>query len=193
MGIARAWVSMSLDGFITGPKDDHENPMGINGELLHDWMFSSDRDAVEQDSTNQMFTATGAIVMGRRMFDLGISPWGNQNPFAFPVFVATHRPREPFESPDKPPMTFVESFAAAVAAARKAAGEADILIVGGASAIQQGLAEGVIDELHLAIVPILLGSGRSLFSPGELCGMKFELTQTLPTPAATHLILHPQR
>jgi len=191
MGITWTWVSVSLDGFITGPDDNAENPMGINGESLHEWMFAPDRDPTEQKRVDKIFSSVGAVVMGRRMFDLGIDPWGNENPFAHPVFVATHRPREPFESPNKPPINFVDSFHSAIAQAISIAGEADVLLAGGAAIFQQALAENVVDELRIALVPVLLGSGRPLFKPGGHATARFELINFHPTPAATHLTYRP--
>jgi dihydrofolate reductase len=190
MSKIRSTISMSLDGFITGPDDNHEHPMGVEGERLHDWIFEPESAANEVNAQvrSEMIDGVGAVVIGRRMFDLGEEHWGGANPFAAPLIVTTHRDHAPIEAEHKPPITFVTGgLDAAMASAREVAGDHDILIAGGANIIRQAFAAGYLDELQISIVPILLNGGRPLFD-GSMPGiMELEPVRTLDSPTATHI------
>jgi dihydrofolate reductase len=155
--------SISLDGFVAGPRIGVDNPMGDGGEALHDWMFSGKSPEEVRAFQDEKFATTGAFIMGRTMFDLGVGPWGENPPFHAPVFVVTHRAAAPIVKQRGTTYTFVaDGPSAALEAARAAAGERDICVAGGAAAVQHYSNEGVIDELRLQLVPILLGGGVRL-------------------------------
>lgn len=178
-------ISVSLDGFITGPNDSVGNPLGDHGERLHQWAFdlsswrarhglAGGRGGSDADLLDEAFARTGAYVMGRRMFDAGVGPWGDRPPFAGPVFVVTHRAHEPLPKEGGTTFHFVtEGVGTALRRAHEAAEGRDVAIAGGAQIIQQVLAAGALDELQLHIVPLLLGSGVRLFAGPD----------TLPAPA----------
>lgn len=204
-------ISMSLDGFVAGPDQSPDEPLGVGGERLHEWAFALEsfnqqhgREGGERNADNDVIEEltrdVGAYVMGRRMFGGGDGPWnpewkgwwGERPPFHAPVFVLTHHPREPLEMAGGTTLTFVtEGIDAALQAARAAAGEQDVAIAGGASAIQQYLAAGAIDELYLHIVPTLLGAGeRLLENVGDL---RMEPVDVVDSPVVTHVkyrVLH---
>ena len=200
---------MSLDGFVAGPGQSVDNPLGIGGMRLHEWVFplavwrsmvgleggeANESSAVVEESVANI----GATVMGRNMF--GGHPgawdrknpwngwWGSDPPFHHPVFVLTHHPREPLELEGGTTFTFVtDGIAAALDQARRAAGGKDVALAGGANAAQQYLVSGRVDEMEINLVPTLLGSGERLFDSvgGDLHGL--ELIRTLATPRVTHL------
>ena len=175
-------ISISLDGYAAGPNQSPEHPLGEGGERLHDWAIGleawrsqhglegGDRNE-DSDILATMFDGVGAVVMGRRMFGGGEGPWdeswkgwwGDEPPFHKPVFVLTHHPREPLEMQGGTTFTFVtDGLDSALARARDAADDDDVFVSGGASAIQQVLAAGQLDELYLHIAPVLLGGGTRL-------------------------------
>jgi dihydrofolate reductase len=178
-------ISMSLDGFVAGPNQTLDEPLGEGGERLHEWAFGlkSFRERhglpggdanVDSDVLEESVRATGATVMGRRMFSGGRGPWeddpnadawwGDDPPFHHPVFVLTHHAREPVAKQGGTTFTFVtEGIEAALERARAAAGEADVAIGGGANVAQQYLRAGLLDELQIHVVPVLLGDGVRLF------------------------------
>lgn len=175
MSRVTADISMSLDGFVTGPDDSPQEPMGRDGHQLHRWLFelstwrervgrsggTRDRDAEIHEET---FANVGAYVMGRRMFDHGEQPWGDQPPFGAPVFVVTHTARPTTVKQGGTSFVFVtEGVAAAVERARTAADGRDVLVVGGGSVIRQCLVAGLLDELQVHLVPVLMGDGVRLF------------------------------
>ena len=197
---------MSLDGFVAGPGQSVDNPLGIGGMRLHEWVFplavwrsmvgleggeANESSAVVEESVANI----GATVMGRNMF--GVQPgawdrkngwWGSDPPFHHPVFVLTHHPREPLELEGGTTFTFVtDGIAAALDQARRAAGGKDVALAGGANAAQQYLVSGRVDEMEINLVPTLLGSGERLFDSvgGDLRGL--ELIRTVATPRVTHL------
>jgi len=200
---------MSLDGFVAGPGQSVDNPLGIGGMRLHEWVFplavwrsmvgleggeANESSAVVEESVANI----GATVMGRNMF--GGHPgawdrknpwngwWGSDPPFHHPVFVLTHHPREPLELEGGTTFTFVtDGIAAALDQARRAAGGKDVALAGGANAAQQYLVSGRVDEMKINLVPTLLGSGERLFDSvgGDLRGL--ELIRTVATPRVTHL------
>ncbi len=207
MSKTRAYISVSLDGFVAGPNETMEEPLGENGERLHDWATAlrswRELQGMEGGEDNASSTVVaddnanvGAEIMGRGKFGppargaWGSDPWqgwwGDDPPFRKPVFVLTHHPREPLTLTDTT-FTFVtDGIEAALDLARHAAGERDVLIGGGAKAINQYLAAGLVDQLDLHVVPIILGGGARLFD-GVGPEVKFGLTRVIDAPGVTHL------
>jgi len=173
---------MSLDGFVAGPNQSIENPLGERGLRLHDWLFATSswrkqaglaggERGVDGEVFTEVVEAAGAYIMGRKMFGGGDGEWdetwrgwwGDDPPFHAPVFVLSHHSREPLSMPGGTTFTFVtEGIRAALQQARAAAGDKGVAIAGGASVVQQYLAAGLLDELYLHIVPVVLGSGERL-------------------------------
>jgi dihydrofolate reductase len=206
MGKLAVDISMSLDGFVAGPNPTLERPLGDGGEGLHEWALAlaSWRRAHglpggETNASTEVvegsLEATGAVVMGRRMFSGGEGPWeddpnadgwwGDDPPFHVPVFVLTHHARETVTKDGGTTFAFVtEGIEAALEEARAAAGEKDVYVAGGAEAVQQYLGAGLVDELQINLAPVLLGGGTPLFDgpPAEL-----ELIRVVEAPAVTHL------
>lgn len=200
-------ITMSLDGFVAGPNAGPEHPLGEGGERLHEWALalaswreSHGREGGAKNADDEVVAESlrrqGAVVMGRRMFGGGEGPWdeswegwwGDEPPFRMPVFVLTHHPREPLTMQGGTTFTFVtDGVESAVAQAREAAGDKDVLVAGGASAVQQCLDAGLVEELQVHIAPILLRSGTRLFDnlgPDEIA---IEKTRVIDSPAVTHL------
>jgi dihydrofolate reductase len=180
-------VSMSLDGFISGPNVRVGNGMGDGGERLHDWMFDAKTD-IDAAIRDELYASTGAVLMGKRMFDVGFQPWGDPPPFRMPVFVVTHEAREPLPMRGGTTYTFVrDGIEAALKLARAAAGGKNVGVWGGASIIRQYLKAGLLDEMEIHLVAILLGRGTRLFE--DLTSESFALRRIrcIETPGATHL------
>jgi dihydrofolate reductase len=186
-------LSVSLDGYAAGPNISPENPMGDNGERLHDWMFV-DPTETGRRTRAEMFGGAGAVVMGRAMFDLG-KPYWDPDPETFhrlPVFVVTHRRAEPIVDPGGSTFTFIsEGIERALASAREAAGDGDVVVSGGPSIGGQFLAAGLLDELRLHLVHILLGTGTPLFDPQRGRFQHLEATRIVEDAGVTHLCLTP--
>ncbi len=205
MGSVRSQISVSLDGYAAGPEQSMENPIGIGGMHLHEWVFATrswraqhgregGEEGVDSDIAAQASEGVGAVIMGRRMFGGGEGEWdlswkgwwGDEPPFRVPVFVLTHHPREPLEMDGGTSFTFVtDGVESALSQAREAAGEQDVAIAGGASAIQQYLAAGLLDELQLHIAPVLLGGGTRLLE--NVGDPRLEPVEVVGSPAATHV------
>ena len=209
MSRLRFKISMSLDGFVAGPSQSIDNPLGIGGMRLHEWAFPlaawrsmhglqggevNESARVVEDSLANI----GATVMGRNMFGGHPGPWdakkpwngwwGVDPPFHHPVFVLTHHPREPLELEGGTIFTFVtEGIEAALEQARRAAGGKDVSLAGGANAAQQYLVAGLVDEMEINLAPTLLGRGERLFDGvgDDLHGL--ELMRTVAAPKVTHL------
>lgn len=188
-------MSISLDGFVAGPDQSLDNPLGVGGIELHRWHIGDPR-AVDADATatSWLMGPRGAYVMGRNMFgpirgewdEDWRGWWGEEPPYRAPVFVLSHFAHEPIEMQGGTTFHFItEGFDAAFAAAREAAGDAGVDIAGGASTVRQALRAGVIDELTLDIAPVLLGSGERLFDGIEEFG--FAPVEVLHSPLATHV------
>ena len=188
-------MSISLDGFVAGPDQSRENPLGKRGREVHSWHLGDER-ASDADATAEgwLMRPRGAYVMGRNMFgpirgewdEDWDGWWGSEPPYHAPVFVLTHHAREPIEMEGGTSFHFVtQGFEAAYAQARETAGEDGIDIAGGASTVRQALAVGVIDELTLDVAPVLLRSGERLFDGVESLG--FEPVEVLHSPLATHI------
>jgi dihydrofolate reductase len=189
-------MSISLDGFVAGPDQSEDNPLGIGGIELHQWHLRADELGNEADIrlTDELLTPKGAYVMGRNMFGPIRGDWsgdwrgwwGEDPPYHAPVFVLTHHAREPVAMEGGTTFHFVTGgFGEAFEQARAAAGDAGVDIAGGASTVRQALAAGVVDELLLDIVPILLGRGERIFDADTMA--RFEPVEVLPSPNATHV------
>lgn len=181
--------SMSLDGFSTGPNVGVGNGMGDGGELLHDWMgWEGDGDEINAGVRDELFQGSGAVVMGRRMFDLGVEPWGENPPFHMPVFVVTHRAVAPVVKEGGTTYTFVTGgIAAALARAKETAGGKDVAVIGGANVIRQFAEAGLLDELRLHLAHVLLGDGTRLFDRIDPQRVTPERSRVVDAPGATHL------
>jgi len=180
-------ISMSLDGFITGPNEGVGNPLGDAGGRLHDWMFADKTDA-DGEVLDEVYATTGAILMGRRMFDVGEEPWGDPPPFHMPVFILTHEAREPIPKQGGTTYTFATGgIQEALERARAAAGDKNVGIWGGANIMRQYLKAGLLDEMQIHLVPVLLGGGVRLFEDRGPERIQLKRTRTIQTPSATHL------
>jgi dihydrofolate reductase len=178
--------SMSLDGYTTGPNVRIGNGMGDDGDRLHDWRFDAktETDAAVLD---EIYASNGAVVIGKRMFDVGFEPWGDPPPFGMPVFIVTHEAREPMPMQGGTTYRFVtDGIEAALEQARAAAGDKNVLVQGGANIIRQYLKAGLLDEMHIAIVPSLLGDGIRLFEGLDPAGIELRKVSSIDTPGATH-------
>ena len=183
-------ISMSLDGFITDPSASVGSPLeGHDPGRLHDWRFDAktETDAAIVDG---IYASTGAVLIGRRMFDVGFEPWGDPPPFGMPVFVVTHEAREPLPMQGGTTYTFVsDGIEAALDRARAAAGDRNVGIWGGANIIRQYLRAGLLDEMQIHLVPVLLGGGIPLFEDLDPQGIELRRARSIETPGATHLRL----
>ncbi|MFC4856630.1 dihydrofolate reductase family protein [Actinophytocola glycyrrhizae] len=154
------YAAMSLDGYVAGTDVSRADPLGVGGEQLHEWMFGAAVDPADRAVTEGLHADTGAVVVGRRTFDVGLEHWEDV-PYPVPTFVVTHRPR-----PDLPQrsgtFSFVAGVEAAVERARAAAGERTVTLMG-ADVQRQAMAAGLVDEVMISLVPVLLGAGAKLF------------------------------
>jgi dihydrofolate reductase len=178
-----AGASISLDGYSTGPNVGSDNPMGDGGSRLHEWIFQpdEDREVVE-------FSSEGAVIVGKRMFDLGEKPWGDNPPFHLPVFVLTHTPREALVKEGGTTFTFVsDGIESALKQARAAAGDKDVAIGGGASTVQQYLRAGLLDELQLHVLPVIFGGGTRFFEATNGKPIELERLKVTVSRRVTHL------
>ena len=209
MTIVRLQITMSLDGYVAGPNQSLEHPLGERGEELHQWAFAArsfrEMHGMEGGATGpdddiiaETFQNIGATIMGRNMFGGGHgawadSPpwngwWGDNPPYHSPVFVLTHYAREPLEMQGGTTFHFVtEGIHAALDRARSAAGDKDVAIAGGADAVQQYLKADLIDEMEIHVVPLLLGSGARLFDNMGGRQTRYECIRVVSSPAATHV------
>jgi dihydrofolate reductase len=207
MGKVRFEISMSLDGYVAGPNQSEEHPLGEGGEQLHEWILKlaawrepHGREGGEVNASSPLveesWEGVGAGIMGRGMFGGGPGPWGEdpwqgwwgeEPPFHMPIFVLTHHEREPLTLGDTT-FTFVtDGIESALAQAREAAGDEDVAIGGGAEVARQYLAAGLVDQLQLNVVPLLLGAGTRLFENGAGAGLQLERALVVETPEVTHL------
>lgn len=188
MGEIRVDVSTSADGFVAGPGVSVERPFGTAGQRLHRWLGFDGAIPSGEDRTaaERVVAGAGAVVLGRRMFDVGIGTWGPDRAFGRPAFVVTHRGRDQVVR-GATTFTFVTGgVAAALDLAREIAGAEEVVVVGGAQTIQQVLASGLVSELRLHLVGVLLGSGTRLFD-GLADPVELEPVGAVATPHATHL------
>jgi dihydrofolate reductase len=181
-------MSMSLDGYVVGRDVSPEEPMGRGGERLHEWMFEGRSADESQAFETDHFRSIGALIIGRRMADLGIGPWGDEPTFHAPVFVVTHRPAETIVKRGGTSYVFVTGgIDDALRRAREAAGTADVQVSGGADIARQYLAAGALDELRLHLVPVLLGAGTRLFDGATSPNLGLRPTAAINTAQVTHL------
>jgi dihydrofolate reductase len=189
MGKVTFNISMSLDGFITGPNVGVGNGMGDDGDRLHDWMFDA-KTETDAAIVDELYASTGAVVMGKRMFDVGFEPWGDPPPFGMPVFVVTHEARAPLPMQGGTTYTFVtDGIGAALERARAAAGDKSVGIWGGADIMRQYLKAGLLDEMQIHLIPVLLGDGVRLFEDLDPEGIELRRASSIETPSATHVRL----
>lgn len=207
MSKVRAHISVSLDGYVAGPNQSMEEPLGEGGEALHDWLVAlkpwreqagmqGGEENVSSDIVRQEYENVGAEIMGRGKFGppsrgpWGADPWqgwwGDDPPFRKPVFVVTHHPREPLTLSDTTYTFVTDGIESALAQARAAAGTRDVFIGGGAKVINQYLAAGLLDELELHLVPLLLGGGARLFEDVGP-GVRLEPIRVVEAPGVAHL------
>jgi len=202
--------AMSLDGFGAGPDQSIDHPLGIGGMNLHDWFIPTrtfqkmqgadgGTTGVDNDFAERGMEGIGAWILGRNMFgpirgdwpdDQWKGWWGEEPPYHTPVFVLTHHPRKSIQMEGGTVFHFVtEGIHAALERAKVAAGELDVRIGGGAETIRQYLKAGLIDRLHIAIAPTILGSGEPLFAGIDLLKLGYKCTQHVTSPGAMHLVL----
>lgn len=202
--------SMSLDGYGAGPDQSLENPLGVGGRALHDWAFKTETfqkmfggesgsTGVDNDFAARGFRNVGAWILGRNMFGPVRGPWpdeswkgwwGENPPYHSQVFVLTHYPRASIPMAGGTTFHFVtEGIHVALARAKAAAGGMDVRLGGGANTIRQYLQARLVDELHIAIAPILLGSGESLFTGLNLVSLGYQCVEHVATENATHVVL----
>jgi dihydrofolate reductase len=188
MGKVLMEMSMSLDGYVTGPDVSPQEPMGVGGELLHDWMFAGRSASEFKSFATDLFSNVGAVIVGRRMADLGIGPWGEEPVYHAPVFVVTHRRAERIVKGGGTSYIFVtEGIEHALVRAHEAAGPKDVQVNGGADINRQYLKLGAIDELRLHLVPLILGAGTRLFAEGSSPNVRLRPIAADTDPLATHL------
>ena len=210
-----AAFSISIDGYGAGPRQDLKNPLGVRGTELHGWFCHTDvfkkmqgqsggSKGTDNDMALQSFENVGAWILGRNMFgpvrgpwvidpstgDLWNGWWGDTPPYHTPVFVLTHHARAPLEMKGGTTFHFVtEGLQSALEQAKRAAGGKDVRIGGGVATIRQYLVAGQIDEMHLALSPVLLGEGENLFAGINLHQLGFTVTKTVAGENATHVLM----
>ncbi len=203
-----AGFSVSLDGFGAGPEQSLENPLGERGMDLHGWIFGTrffkdmigeggGADGIDQDFAQAAMDGFGAHIMGRNMFgpvrgdwtdDEWKGWWGDNPPYHTPTFVLTHHPRAPLVMEGGTTFHFVtDGPMAALEQARAAAGDLDIKIDGGVSTVRQFLKVGVVDEMHLAASPVVLGQGEALFAGLDLPALGYRVASSVASEHATHV------
>ena len=205
MGIVLCQIAISLDGFVAGPNQSLKDPIGEGGMRLHEWMFDTAHWKAQQgekgglrnadsEVLDEVFQNVGAYIMGRKMFGGGPGPWdnswrgwwGEDPPYHTPVFVLTHHPRDPLPMEGGTTFRFVtDGAASALAQARAAARDKDVVIAGGAQAVRQYIAAGDLDELYLHIAPVVLGSGERLLE--NVGDPKLEPVKVVASPGVTHI------
>ncbi|MDQ3619336.1 MAG: dihydrofolate reductase family protein [Actinomycetota bacterium] len=180
-------ISLSLDGFITDPNASVGSPLeGNDPGRLHDWRFDA-KTETDAAIVDEIYESTGAVLIGKRMFDVGFEPWGDPPPFGMPVFVVTHGARDPLPMQGGTTYTFVNGIEAALDLARGAAGDKNVGVWGGANIIREYLKAGLLDEMQIHLVPVLLGDGIALFEGLDPDGLELRKTSSIETPRATHL------
>jgi dihydrofolate reductase len=205
-----AGFGVSLDGFAAGPDQSLEHPLGMNGPELFQWFFPTRSFAAmhgssggvtgpDDDFGRRSMEGFGAFILGRNMFgpirgewtdEEWKGWWGGEPPYHAPTFVLTHHPRKSLEMLGGTTFHFVtEGIEAALARAREAAGDADIKIGGGVETVRQYILAGHVDEIHLAISPVVLGQGEALFAGIDLRALGYTTVEHVPTERATHVVL----
>lgn len=205
-----ASFGVSIDGFGAGPRQSLDNPLGVGGPSLMQWFFptrtfqqmhggGSGDIGIDEDFAARSFVNVGAWILGRNMFGPVRGPWpdeswkgwwGDEPPYHVPVFVLTHHARNSFEMQGGTTFHFVtDGIHAALDAAKKAAGDRDVRIGGGVNTVRQYLQAGLVDEVHLALSPTLLGEGETLLSGIDLVALGFKCTEHVVSPYAMHVVL----
>ena len=202
-----AAFGVSMDGFGAGPDQSVEHPLGKRGEELMSWFFPTrafrsmmgKEGGTEDRFADAGMAGFGAFILGRNMFghSRGAWPddgwkgwWGDNPPYHAPTFILTHHPRSPIVMEGGTTFYFVtDGIESALAQAKAAAGDLDVKIGGGTSTVRQYLMAGAIDEMHLALSPVVLGRGESLFAGLDLPGLGYRVTETVPTELTTHVVL----
>ena len=208
MSRLRLSITMSLDGYVGGPDQSEENPLGVGGTELHQWFFPlkefremHGEEGGETDASSavvqERWANLGATIMGRNMFGPVRGPWpddswrgwwGEDPPYHLPVFVLTHHPREPLAMEGGTTFHFVsDGIESALAHAKDAAAAGDVWLAGGASVVNQYLAAGLVDEIQISIAPVILGSGARLFDGVEPGVVKLEQIRAVDAPGVTHI------
>ena len=207
MSKVRFQITMSLDGYVAGPNQSMKDPLGVGGEALHTWAIElaswkeqhGQKGGVVNASSaimQEMFENVGAVIMGRNMFGGGPGPWksdwkgwwGEDPPYHMPVFVLTHQARDPLPMQGGTTFHFVtDGIESALNQAKRAAAAKDVLIMGGANAIQQFLAAGLVDEVNISMVPVMLGGGERLLDNLGDSPPRFEQTRIVEAPGVVHL------
>jgi dihydrofolate reductase len=185
MGLVISSMSMSLDGFVTAPGESPQHPVGVDFEVLHEWIFDGKTPA-DAEVLDELVSGAGAIIMGRRSFDdCAGGVWGDEGPLGMtPCFVLSHR-RRPDHASDV--FTFVaDGIQSAVAQAQRIAGDKTVHLHG-ATAMQQCLAAGLLDEVQIHLVPVVFGGGIRLFDHLPEQTVRLERARVIETPHATHL------
>lgn len=202
--------SVSIDGYGAGPHQNLADPLGKRGKELHEWQFGTRRfremigaeggsEGIDNDFATRSMEGFGAFILGRNMFGplRGEWPderwrgwWGDNPPYHAPTFVLTHYPRDPLEMEGGTVFHFVtDGIEAALERARAVAGDGNVKIGGGVSTVRQYLQAGLVDEIHLAVSPVVLGQGEALFAGLDLPALGFRVSQHAATEAATHILL----
>lgn len=203
--------SVSLDGYGAGPQQSLENPLGIGGPTLHEWAIPTrtfqqkvfgqqgGTEGVDEDFAARSFQNIGAWILGRNMFGPIRGPWpddawkgwwGEEPPYHVPTFVLTHHARAPLQMKGGTTFHFVTGgIHAALDMAREAAGGKDVRVGGGVQTVREYLSAGLVDEMHLAISPTLLGSGEALFAGLDLTALGFRVREKVASPHALHVVL----
>jgi dihydrofolate reductase len=210
MGKVRFSIALSLDGYMAGPRQSVQDPLGVGGPQLHAWALELEafrrmhgmEGGVRNASTElieRMFEGAGAVVMGRNMFGGQPGPWeegpgawrgwwGEDPPYHLPVFVVTHHPRAPLAMQGGTTFEFVtHGIGAALGRAQEAAGGRDVVLGGGASLIRQCLAAGLVDQVGVSLVPVLLGAGERPFDALGDAGLRLAQERAIEAPGVTHL------
>jgi dihydrofolate reductase len=177
MGIVQVTLSMSVDGYITGPDPTEELPLGTAADVI--------APGGERWMVDEIHAGAGAVVAGRRVYD-HVNGWGEEPPFRMPVFVPTHRPHD-VRVAGATTFTFVRDVESAIAQAKAAAGDKNVYLMGGANTVDQALRLGLVDELNLHIEPALLGGGARLFADVGSDRIRLERTRLIEGPATTHV------
>ena len=208
MSKLRLHITMSLDGYVCGPDQSEEDPLGVGGTELHEWVFPLQafrvmhgRDGGEVNASSavidERWANIGATIMGRNMFGPIRGPWpdeswrgwwGEDPPYHHPVFVLTHHPREPLEMQGGTTFHFVtDGIESALRQAQDAAGGQDVWLAGGASVCNQYLAAGLVDEIDVSIAPLILGGGERLFDGLDHGTLELEQVRAVDAPGVTHI------
>jgi dihydrofolate reductase len=188
-------MSISLDGFVAGPRQSLDNPLGIDGRRLHEWHLNDPKHPVDEAFTQRLLGPRGAYIMGRNMFGPVRGTWGDSDwrgwwgpepPYHAPVFVLTHHPHDPIAMEGGTTFYFVDGFQTALAEAANLAGDLPIDIAGGAGAVRQALQARCLNELVLDITPVLLGDGERIFD--DVPDFHAEVVEAATSPLSTHVV-----